>query len=85
MKKDRRVPGKVRGQIELALEHLHDNGFAFGDLRPSNMVTKNGEVKLIGQVYTRSLSTHSRCPLSSDGRMMSRDYLLWKLGMTMMC
>jgi serine/threonine protein kinase len=42
------VPTTLKAQIQLALKHLHDNGFVFGDLRaPNIMITKNEEVKLI--------------------------------------
>jgi serine/threonine protein kinase len=42
------VPLSLGDQIKVALEHLHNNGFVFGDLRPPNvMITKNKELKLI--------------------------------------
>jgi serine/threonine protein kinase len=41
-------PATLKAQIQLALKHLHDNGFVFGDLRaPNIMITENGEIKLI--------------------------------------
>jgi RIO-like serine/threonine protein kinase len=42
------VPATLKAQIQLALKHLYDNGFIFGDLQaPNVMITKNREVKLI--------------------------------------
>jgi hypothetical protein len=42
------VPPSAKKDVARALEILHDNDYAFGDLRRQNvMITKNGEVKLV--------------------------------------
>ena len=44
----KRVPPSAKEEVARALEILHDNDYAFGDLRRQNvMITRNEEVKLI--------------------------------------
>lgn len=46
--KSNELPPTLIEQVKKPLDHLHENGLVFGDLRDANiMITKHGDVKLI--------------------------------------
>jgi serine/threonine protein kinase len=53
-KLDEKTAGRVRKEVECALDLLHTKGLVFGDLRPPNvMMTEAKEVKLIDFDWAR--------------------------------
>ena len=71
-RRDKSLLYNVKQQLEDTVEKLHANGYVHGDLTGGNniMLTKNGDVKLIDQLYVPRNFEHKEAFVKLDNKVV---------------